>query len=372
MYVSVKLLLDSYEFWGVLEDDIQSAQQSIFIQTFSFEGDTVGKSLAEALLSSAAMDKRIIVDDYTRWVISDKYLYSPRNLFNAQLRKEVRDTYRMIDELERNGIQVQFTHPDNMIVKFAAHNHKKVILIDHRVAYIGGINFSEHNFAWHDSMLRIEDAVIVEALYVDFHATWAGEKTEITQNSGEIELYCLAGISNHQLFGRILAMIEDAKEQVFVESPYITFPFLDSLGKVARQGCPVTLITPGPNNYPIIRDYILWSSAHTGIDLRLYHRMTHLKAMLIDQHYLILGSSNYDYLSYQFHQEIVVIITNPDLISEYIDRIFHEDIRNSTPGYKVSNIKGGLINLGLRISAKMISLLIHPPSDARPAVPNTL
>jgi cardiolipin synthase len=360
--MSLKLMVDSDEFWGALSEDIKSAQQSIYIQTFSFEGDKVGKSLAGALLSSTAGDKRIIVDDYTKWVISDKFLYSPRNLFDVPLRQEVRETYRMIDDLERNGIQVQFTHPAGILGKLAMHNHKKVVLIDHRIAYIGGINFSEHNFVWHDSMLRIEDASVAEALCVDFHSTWAGEKSEISQNTDGMELYSLSGYSNHELFGRILAMIEGAKEQIFVESPYITFPFLDSLGKAVRGGCSVTLITPGPNNHPILREYMLWVSARSEINIRLFKRMTHLKAMLIDQRYLILGSSNYDYLSYQFHQEIVAIVTSPELISEYMARVFQEDIRNSIPGYRISNMKGGFINLGMRLSAKMISLLVHPQS----------
>jgi len=366
-----KLLVDSNKFWGMLREDIQAAQQSVLVQTFSFEGDSAGKSLAKALLSSPALDKRIIVDDYTKCVISDKYLYSPRNLFDVQLRQEVRETYRMIADLERNGVQVQFTHPNGLFGKLARHNHKKVVVIDRCIAYIGGVNFSEHNFVWHDSMLRIDDAVIAEALYTDFQSTWSDEESEVTQNSAEIELHCLSGHSNHELFGKILSMIEGAREHIYVESPYITFPFLDSLAKAARRGCPVTLITPGPNNYPILREYMLWISARSNIDLRLYYRMTHLKAMLIDYQTLILGSSNYDYLSYQFHQEIVAMITNPELISEYAARVFDEDMRNSKPGYAISNIKGAIINLGMRVSAKMITLLVRPQSNARPAVVNT-
>jgi cardiolipin synthase len=367
----LKLLVDSGEFWGVLREDIRSAQQSIYIQTFSFEGDTAGKSLADALLASKAVDKRIIVDDYTRWMISDKYLYSPRRLFDAELRQEVRETYRMIDDLRRNGIKVQFTHPVGLLGKLAMHNHKKVVVIDGHVAYIGGINFSEHNFEWHDSMLRIADPAIAEALATDFQATWTGEKSEVSHTSDGMELHTLGGFSNHELFGRILAMIEEAKEQIYVESPYITFPFLDSLGKAVQRGCSVTLVTPRHNNYPLIKEYLLWVSAHSKINVRLYHRMTHLKAMLIDRHYLILGSSNYDYLSYQFHQEIVAIFTNLDLISEYVERVFHADIQASDPGYRISNFKGSLINLGMRLSAKMISSLVYPRSCSRPAVINT-
>jgi len=67
-------------------------------------------------------------------------------------------------------------------------------------------------------MLRIDDVTVAEALCMDFLTTWAGEKSEISQKTDEMELHCISGKSNHELFGRILTMIEEAKDQVFVES----------------------------------------------------------------------------------------------------------------------------------------------------------
>lgn len=353
-----KLLVDSKEFWEALSQDIRSAQQSVFIITFSFEGDKTGKMLAEALISSTAVDKRIIVDDFTKWMVSDKFLYSPRNLFNTQLRQEVHETYRMIDELEGEDVKIQFTKPVGLFEKFAVHNHKKVVIIDGRIAYIGGVNFSEHNFAWHDAMLRIDNVEIAQALYVDFLATWRGEKPEATHTSCEIELYCISGTSNHKVFRKLMDLIEGAQDHIYVESPYITFPFLESLQKAASRGCVVTIITPGPSNHPILREYILWEASRLNFDVRLFTRMAHLKAMLIDQRYLIFGSSNFDYFSYQFHQEIVTILTHSELISDFMERVFLEDIKNSKPGYRVGKIKGGLIEMGMRASSKLISLMV--------------
>ena len=85
--------------------------------------------------------------------------------------------------------------------------------------------------------------------------------------------------------------------------------------------------------------------------------MSHLKAMLIDQRYLIIGSSNFDYFSYKFHQEIVAILTNPELVAEYTNRVFLEDIRNSQPGHRIGNLKGILIHAGMRIAARLITHL---------------
>jgi len=71
-------------------------------------------------------------------------------------------------------------------------------------------------------------------------------------------------------------------------------------------------------------------SARAGIDLRLYQSgMSHLKAMLIDDEYLIAGSSNFDYLSYRIHQELMGIFTAPELIADFQLRVMLPDLTNS-------------------------------------------
>ena len=63
--MAVELLVNFNEFWSRLCEDIARARESVFVQTFAFEGDSVGKQLAEALLSSHARDKRVLADSYT-------------------------------------------------------------------------------------------------------------------------------------------------------------------------------------------------------------------------------------------------------------------------------------------------------------------
>ena len=90
--MSIELLVDFNQFWSQLSADIRSEQESVFVQTFAFEGDAVGKQLSAALLSSGASDKRILVDSFTRVVLSDKFKYSPANFFDQELRREARES----------------------------------------------------------------------------------------------------------------------------------------------------------------------------------------------------------------------------------------------------------------------------------------
>ena len=171
--MNTELLVDFSEFWSRLSEDIRVARQSVLVQTFAFEGDAVGKRLSDALLSSTASDKRILADSFTRVVLSDRFRYSPANLFNDELRHEARETAAMMKRLEAAGVAIRFTNPYGLSPrKLLSRNHKKLIVLDDRVAYFGGINFSEHNAAWHDMMLRVEDESVVEFLREDFLATW--------------------------------------------------------------------------------------------------------------------------------------------------------------------------------------------------------
>src|SRR2546430_17452148 len=171
-----ELLVNFKEFWPRLREDILSARDSIYIQTFALEGDPVGLQLSEALLSSRAADKRILADSFTLIVLSDRFRYSPANLFDRSLRDEARSTVAMTRALRNEGVKIAFTNGYGATPRrLLSRNHKKLIVIDDRAAYIGGINFSEHNAAWHDMRLRTDDADAGAFLREDFLSTWTGK-----------------------------------------------------------------------------------------------------------------------------------------------------------------------------------------------------
>ncbi|HXI62842.1 MAG TPA: phospholipase D-like domain-containing protein, partial [Pyrinomonadaceae bacterium] len=149
-----ELLVNFKEFWPRLREEILSARDSIYIQTFALEGDTVGLQLSAALLSSRVADQRILADSFTRIVLSDRFRYSPANLFDRSLRDEARSTAAMTRALRHQGVKIRYTNGYGATPRrLLSRNHKKLIVIDDRSAYVGGINFSEHNASWHDMMI---------------------------------------------------------------------------------------------------------------------------------------------------------------------------------------------------------------------------
>jgi len=329
--MAVEILVNFDEFWARLRQDIASANDSVFIQTFAFEGDSVGQKLTDALLASPAKDKRILADSFTRVVLSDRFRYSPANLFDRNLKDEARNTAALWSQLKSAGVATKFTNPFGFRPRtLLSRNHKKLLVIDERVAYLGGINFSEHNARWHDLMLRLDDADAVSFLSEDFRSTWEGRDRAAHREFESVEILTLDGCSNRRGFQRVLDLINGAREQIVVESPYITFPFYECLREATRRGVNVQIVTPQQNNWSYFANYARLESARSGIDLRLYQGgMSHLKAMMIDDEYLIAGSSNFDYLSYRIHQELIGVFTAPELIADFQRRVIFPDLANA-------------------------------------------
>lgn len=348
--MKVEVLVGSDEFFRRLREDMRRARDSVYLQAMTFEADAAGRRITDELRRSAASDIRILVDEYIRMVMSDSCFFSPVNIFNRDLRREARETKALFSQLRAEGIRVKMTNPLGfMYLRLLARNHKKLAVIDGRVAYIGGINFSDHNFAWHDMMLRIEENAVASYLADDFLATWSGVNRKNLKSFPGIEFHQLDGRSNESSYDSILGLIDAARDTVVIESPYLSFPFYSKLRGAVSRGVDVRLILPERNNKALMQRYNLWEARRAGIELRLLKdRMTHLKAMLIDDEHLIVGSSNFDYISYRFLQEIVAIIRDRDTIESFKERVLDADWLASQPLNGEAVSAGGLCYLYLR------------------------
>jgi cardiolipin synthase len=349
------LLVDSADFWRQLRDDIARAEDSILIQTLTFEGDSVGMALANALRKSRASVRRVIVDSFTRFIQNDRFLLAPASLLDPALRAEARATRRTMRGAERDGVQIVWSNPVGFLLrKFAARNHKKSVVIDGRIAYIGGVNFSEHNFAWHDLMLRIVDPDVASFLHEDFEATWHARATARAESFRGLELLTCDGVRNAVMFERLFELVDAARDEIYVTSPYLTFPFTQQLAAARRRGVGVTVVSPRDNNHPALRKYIRWEARRSDLELRLYEGgMSHLKAMLIDDRWLVLGSSNFDVLSYRVHQEILAIVTDAEVIADFRRRVVDEDLACSTPAPAQAPRTGRLTYYRMRVTAAL-------------------
>lgn len=349
---AIELLIGPDAFWRRVEPEIRAARRRVLVQAMTFEGDATGKNVAAAVTNSAAPDRRVLVDRFTRFVVSDRFVYAPGSLFDPTVRAEVGATRVMFAALTEEGVGVRWTNPVGLFFwKFPLRNHKKLVVVDDAV-YLGGINFSDHNFGWHDMMARIEDAEIAAFLATDFDATWAGRPVPGQASFGAVTVHSLDGRDNETGFAPLLATIGAARSSIRVVSPYLTFPFTDALATARKRGVAVDILTSRDNNKPTIMRSLLRDAARHGFKVHLEPGMQHLKAMVVDDTELIVGSSNFDFVSYNAQEEFVVSIHDPDTVRAFLDQVVVPGIaRAQTAAQDHRPARGLAGELALRIAA---------------------
>ena len=322
----VDLLVDAPEIWSRLQDDLCRAERSAYVQTFTFEGDRVGVALGRAIERSPAADRRLLVDRYSLLYHSDRIIPGPAWLGRA-FRREVMITHRWIRRLRARGVGVRFSNPlGPSPANLVRRNHKKIAVFDDRIAYLGGINFSEHNFAWHDMMFRVECENLATVLTEDFLATWDGRSRARDHLAGPLRVISLNGKENQAGMQPIVQAMAKAARTIDVVSAYLSTPFTDHLAQASERGVRVRVLTPAENNKPNLARHILEAAHRGGFEVFRCAGMSHLKAMVIDDELLIVGSSNFDFMSYHILEELVVMTRESRMIAAFIERVWRPDL----------------------------------------------
>lgn len=309
-----ELFVGSEAFWNAARADIAVARHRVLIQAMTFEGDAAGLAVADAIGAAKAADRRVLVDDYTRHNLNDTLLAFSRD---SALQAEARATWAMFATMAAQGVGVRVTNPvGRNPLRYVRRNHKKLLVMDDAV-WIGGINFSDHNFAWHDMMLRIDDTAIADAMARQFDCDWQGVPGPERVQLPGFDLLNLDGVGNAARLAPLLDRLASARRSIEVVSAYPSFPFVDAMAAAARRGVPVTLYVPGPNNKPVMRDYLFAAHGKGPIQVRLLPEMTHVKAALIDGEALVLGSCNFDFVAYRANAEYIAVLDDPALIAQF-------------------------------------------------------
>jgi cardiolipin synthase len=349
--MEIQLLVDAPEFWSRLTDDLRQAEKSAYIQTFTFEGDRVGVALGRALEACPAADRRLLVDRYSLLYHSDRIVLGPAWL-ERPFRREVMLTHRWVDRLRHAGVGVRFSNPlGPRPTKLVRRNHKKIAVFDGRIAYVGGINFSEHNFAWHDLMFRVESDDLAAVLAEDFLASWDARPLARSVDVGPLRVISLNGNRNPDHMRPIVEAVNGAARSIDVVSPYLSTPFTDHLAAARARGVRVRVLTPAQNNKGNLARHILEVARRSGFEVYRRDGMSHMKAMVIDAELLIVGSSNFDFMSYHILEELVVMTRDRDMLDAFVSRAWEPDLKAARRARAVSSRGTRLGDVAVRLGA---------------------
>ncbi|MCI0711727.1 MAG: phosphatidylserine/phosphatidylglycerophosphate/cardiolipin synthase family protein [Chloroflexi bacterium] len=329
------LLRGAAEFQKALREAVTDCHQSFYSQFMTFEGDPSGEGFAHLLTDKvqSGVDVRLMVDYYSDVVVSDTY---PTLLHRrGQLVRERQETLDLLTQLQQCGVKLQRTAPVGRMYNYILYrNHKKMIVLDEKVAFVGGLNISDHNYDWHDLMVMIEGP-LVKDLVCDFCSTWNGETVPFDSPvpGGDFILNQCAG--RYSILNEIIAMVDRAEESVVIQSPYlIGYRIEGALMKAARRGVRVDVIIPYRSNKLVYRIWVrktLQNLHHPNITVHGFTGaggMTHVKLVLVDGKHASFGSLNIMELEGLTQKELNVFTSNPAFIAQ-LETFIEDDLAQS-------------------------------------------
>ncbi len=323
----ITLLAGGNEYFPALEAECDAARYEIHIETYIFEGDDAGRRIAEALKRAArrGVAAHLLVDGY-----------GSKKLDRS-----------LVAGMQDAGVRFLVYRPDISPWTFRRQRlrrmHRKLAVIDARVAFVGGINIIDdmhtpgHTPPRFDYAVRIEGPLlgsihpVVKRLWTLVEFTQLGQgwhdRTLLRVDDGSRGKQRAAFLVRDNLRHRsdieqaYLAAIAGARSEVLIASSYF-FPglgFRHALMEAAARGVRVMLLLQGRVEYVLLHyasRALYGAFLDAGIEIHEYHKsFLHAKVAVIDRHWATVGSSNIDPLSLLLAREANVVIEDREFVA---------------------------------------------------------
>ena len=299
-----KLFDDPLKYFHAMLNDIEKAKDYIYLETYRFNNDSIGVKFRDALTrkSREGLEIKLLLDS---WGTS-----LPSNFFA---------------EIIKNGGEIRYFQKLRFFWDFFTknhrRNHRKLLIIDDMITYIGSANLTDYSLNWRESMLRIKSDISISFKEVfiqhfNIYNKYVLEKLfriqKITHGKCEI-IRDVPSLTKQRIRRRYIELIRNANSEVVIETPYFLPGFLikKALIDAAKRGVDVKVIMPKHSDVgliDILRTRYLGVLYKNGIKLMFYgpHNL-HAKMMLTDKKVYSIGSPNFDYRSFRYQHEIVVV-----------------------------------------------------------------
>jgi len=321
----VKLCTTGEDIYKSFVDLIESASKSIYIATYVYAKDDIGRDILHRLAGKAShgIHVKLLLDGVGS-------LHTHRRFFRPLIKAGGRISYFM-PVLHR-----PFRGRTNL------RNHRKILLVDGRKVLAGGTNIAKEYMGpsplpgrWHDLSFVLQGPAVGYYASV-FASDWefaSGERltedfNDISGNSGgedgNIVQIVPSGpdVPNDALYDSLLSGIYTSQKRLWIVTPYFVpdESLVQALVLACRRGVDVRILLPQKSNHllaDIVRGEYLREIQRAGGEIFLYTEgMVHAKALLMDDEFAVLGSANIDIRSLFLDYEIAMFIYSRNGISQ--------------------------------------------------------
>lgn len=340
----VELLVDGPTTYRSMFAAIENARDHINMETYIIEDDEIGRHFIELLISKQHSGVQVnLIYDSVGSISTPKEFFTP---------------------LKESGVNVLEFNPINPLIarkgwQVNQRDHRKLLIVDGRVAFVGGINISsvyssgsfgkpkttKDNTPWRDTHLRMAGPVVSEFQKL-FMATWLAQKGAPLApknyfpqpaNQGNEVVRAIGSSPEEpysQIYATLLSAINSAETQVFLTNAYfVPDPqLLAALKDAVQRGVDVRLLLPEKTD----SDLVFYASRSYYDELlsagvKIYARqdaLLHAKTALIDGVWSTVGSTNLDWRSFLNNQEINAVMLGQGFGAQ-MQTLFEKDLESS-------------------------------------------
>lgn len=333
---NVQLLINGEEKFPALLQSIRDARYHIHLEYYIFECDETGSELIELLIKKAeeGVEVRFIYDDFGSPTIKKT---TERRMKAAGI--EVHPFHKVLFYTLANRINYR--------------NHRKIVVIDGSVGYVGGINISQRytnvppgKLFWRDTHLLLQGPSVYYLQYL-FLADWnfCCEK-KLIPNEGFFRhvnipekifvQVAASGPDSMQpsILYAVLQTIYLAKKEILITTPYFIpgDSVIEALCVAALSGLDVKLLVPGKSDSRLVNaaSQSYYSQLlKAGVQVYLYQKgFVHAKTIVTDGQLSMVGTANMDYRSFELNFEVNAIVYDKKIAGQ-LRQIFFDDMEDA-------------------------------------------
>jgi len=356
----VKIFTNGKENFESILNDLNNAKDHIHLEYYIFDADKIGNKIKDILVdkAKAGLEVRVIYDDVGSWGLKKRFL------------KDLKDAGVMVHSF----LPVKFPL---FTSKVNYRNHRKIIVIDGKIGYVGGMNIADRYIEgdklgpWRDTHLRL-DGNAVKALQLIFGVDWdfVCQKTfdtleryfpPKTYQEGELVQIAASGPDSElsYIMETYFTAIATARKNIYIITPYLipTESILTALRTASIGGVDVRIIIPKKSDSYWVNfsslSYVEKLLKH-GIRVYMYNKgFNHSKVMTVDGVFSSVGTANMDYRSFDYNLEVNAIIYDQKIASE-LDVQFFKDLENSE---EIDLVRWKKRSLGVKIKHSFARVL---------------
>ncbi len=203
--------------------------------------------------------------------------------------------------------------------------HRKILVVDHKVAFIGGVNVHQGAINWRDLVVVMKGSMvprIVKLFVKDYEYAGGKDQSILSFRKRKFLHNTKSWVIEHSPFRKRFDMnnayrkyIGEAQSEVIIVTPYFAPKrwFAVLLEQAALRGVKVEVLVPEKTENTLLDrcNYFYMSRlVYPGIRFLVEPFMNHAKILLIDQKIALVGSQNIDFLSSELNAEVGVFITD--------------------------------------------------------------